>query len=514
MAFILLTNLVIFAQRAYYFRNFPMLNGLNPNFFYIISRGTARTILFNTFLVLVLVLRYTITFLRKIGMANYLPLDYNIYFHKVVGTIICFQGFVHGLMHLLNFKINIQPNPVKFIYMSWGYWIELNSYPLHLYKLPKGCYLTSIDEEESVLCEPESFQMPDSIANNGISRNISLCQYCETGESYTYYDWIFTRSPGMFGGINGAGGIACITGVVLMAILFIMFLLSLPVIRKSGYFQLFYLSHMLYFVYFFVLILHAPSVWKWFLVPAIMWLLEIIYRSLTSLLGHGRTYISSGVVLPSKVVCLVIRRPVKFCFNAGDMVYVKIPKISKTEWHPFTISSAPEVDHELTLHIRAVGGWTNSLYNYFVEEYRRNQAFSVESRNVFPRKTQFERSMKRSLLKHKVVEYDVYEDDIRTRRIEMRNDPLQIYIDGPFGCPSSNVYRAEHAVLIGTGIGVTPFASILQSIMYRYWDLKKCCPNCNYKWAYSLGKSMFNLKKVDFIWINRDIKSFEWFVDL
>ena len=40
--------------------------------------------------------------------------------------------------------------------------------------------------------------------------------------------------------------------------------------------------------------------------------------------------------------------------------------------------------------------------------------------------------------------------------------PLEVYIDGPFGSPSSNIYRAEHAVLIGTGIGVTPFASILQ----------------------------------------------------
>ena len=40
-------------------------------------------------------------------------------------------------------------------------------------------------------------------------------------------------------------------------------------------------------------------------------------------------------------------------------------------------------------------------------------------------------------------------------------------VDGPFGSPSSNIYRAEHAVLIGTGIGVTPFASILQSIAFR-----------------------------------------------
>ena len=40
--------------------------------------------------------------------------------------------------------------------------------------------------------------------------------------------------------------------------------------------------------------------------------------------------------------------------------------------------------------------------------------------------------------------------------------PLEMYVDGPFGAPSSDIFRAEHAVLIGTGIGVTPFASILQ----------------------------------------------------
>merc|ERR1712241_371736 len=94
------------------------------------------------------------------------------------------------------------------------------------------------------------------------------------------------------------------------------------------------------------------------------------------------------------------------------------------------------------------------------------------------------------------------------------NKPLEIYIDGPFGSPSSNFYRAEHAILIGTGIGITPFASILQSIMHRYWQVKKKCPNCDYQWSDDTLSNMFNLKKVDFFWINRDQKSFEWFVKL
>ena len=80
----------------------------------------------------------------------------------------------------------------------------------------------------------------------------------------------------------------------------------------------------------------------------------------------------------------------------------------------------------------------------------------------------------------------------------------QVYLDGPFGAPSSDIFRAEHAALIATGIGVTPFSSILQSIMFRYKERPQC----------SLEEVVQTLKKVDFFWINRDHKSFEWFVNL
>lgn len=110
--------------------------------------------------------------------------------------------------------------------------------------------------------------------------------------------------------------------------------------------------------------------------------------------------------------------------------------------------------------------------------------------------------------------------------------PLEIYIDGPYGAPSSHIFRAQHAVLIGTGIGVTPFASILQSIMHRYWKGLNCiliidflinqinftarhsCPNCDFQWASEIPQTIMNLRKVDFFWINRDQRSFEWFVNL
>jgi hypothetical protein len=59
------------------------------------------------------------------------------------------------------------------------------------------------------------------------------------------------------------------------------------------------------------------------------------------------------------VVNLVIKRPANFTFKPGDYVYLNIPSIAQFEWHPFTISSAPEQTDTLSLHIRQDHGLTN-----------------------------------------------------------------------------------------------------------------------------------------------------------
>lgn len=43
-------------------------------------------------------------------------------------------------------------------------------------------------------------------------------------------------------------------------------------------------------------------------------------------------------------------------------------------------------------------------------------------------------------------------------------------MDGPYGTPTHRIFTSESAVLIGAGIGITRFASILQSIMDRRVD--------------------------------------------
>ena len=92
--------------------------------------------------------------------------------------------------------------------------------------------------------------------------------------------------------------------------------------------------------------------------------------------------------------------------------------------------------------------------------------------------------------------------------------PLKVRLDGPYGSPSSHIFHTQHAILIATGIGVTPFASILQSIMLRYMEAKRSCPACSHSWSDPIPPNVMKLRKVDFMWINRDYTSFEWFVTL
>lgn len=46
-----------------------------------------------------------------------------------------------------------------------------------------------------------------------------------------------------------------------------------------------------------------------------------------------------------------------FKYKPGQWLYLNVPEVSKFQWHPFTISSAPD-DPYVSCHIRQVGDWT------------------------------------------------------------------------------------------------------------------------------------------------------------
>ncbi|XP_056356009.1 NADPH oxidase 5 [Oenanthe melanoleuca] len=288
-------------------------------------------------------------------------------------------------------------------------------------------------------------------------------------------------------GAGGVAGSAPQTGLALLALLLAMLACSSPCVRRGGHFEVFYWSHLSYIPVWFLLLLHGPHFWKWFLIPGSLFFLEKVLGWVWR--RAGDLHILEAKLLPSKVTHLVIQRPKSFRFQPGDYVYLNIPAVAAYEWHPFSISSAPEQPETLWLHIRARGQWTTKLYEYFQQ---------LESHGLEPNPP------------GKSQHWEKGSGPGETPR----SCSVKCFLDGPYGTPSHRIFTSEHAVLIGAGIGITPFASILQSIMFRYRRRKQSCPSCHFSWSEEQRDEEMTLRKVDFIWITRDQQHLQWFLGL
>jgi hypothetical protein len=94
LAFIVAANLSLFVYRLVVYSEFRhWYGGTQVNFFFMLSRASGLCLNLNAALVLTLVLRHTLTYLRRLGFAAFLPLDNHIWLHKVVGTVIFAQAW-------------------------------------------------------------------------------------------------------------------------------------------------------------------------------------------------------------------------------------------------------------------------------------------------------------------------------------------------------------------------------------------------------------------------------------
>jgi len=92
-------------------------------------------------------------------------------------------------------------------------------------------------------------------------------------------------------------------------------------------------------------------------------------------------------------------------------------------------------------------------------------------------------------------------------------DPEEILLcDGPYGSASEYVFNYKTVVLVGTGIGITPFAAIMRSMRVRLGRAQ--CTEC--KEADLNDQSADDLKphRVYLYWICRDAEQFSWFSTL
>lgn len=240
------------------------------------------------------------------------------------------------------------------------------------------------------------------------------------------------------------------TGHILTLTLIFLSTAAVDTVRRPN-FNVFYLTHHSFIIFYALLIVHGTEggeyeTWKYVCGPMVLYALERLWRELSS--RKLKVRIVSVTRHPSDVIEIQMNKKL-FYYKAGQYLFLNSPYLSRWEWHPFTITSSPE-EENVAVHIRCVGDWTKGLRELIAPP---DEGTQIELQRIRG--------------------YD--------------NKKVLLRIDGPYGAASEDVFDYKVVMLVGAGIGVTPFASILKTVTLR---LKK------FREGRSDKNPMKNLQKV------------------
>ncbi|CAK8539339.1 unnamed protein product [Lathyrus sativus] len=273
-------------------------------------------------------------------------------------------------------------------------------------------------------------------------------------------------------------GIEGVTGILMVIFMAIAFLLATtrfrrnliklpkPLNRLTG-FNAFWYSHHLFVIVYVLLIIHGinlflvreriyQTTWMYLVVPILLYAGERILRFFRS--DFYTVSLIKVAIYPGNVLTLQMSKPPRFRYKSGQYMFVQCPTISLFEWHPFSITSAPGDDY-LSVHIRTLGDWTQELKRVFSEACEPPLAGKSGLLRA-------DETTKKSLPK--------------------------LRIDGPYGAPAQDYAKYDVLLLVGLGIGATPFISILKDLLNK--QKKTVATTSTY-----------------FYWVTREQSSFDWF---
>ena len=437
-----------------------------------VTRGSAAALSFCYPMLLLTMSRNMLTKLKETSIYQYIPIDSHVQFHKICACTALFFTLVHVAGHLVNFY-------------------HIATQPL-----------------ERLMC---------------LSPEISFASDFKPDIPY----FLFRTLAG-------------VTGILLYAVCCLIFIFSCSNVREKAY-NYFWMAHQFYVVLFVLSLLHglqrltaAPCFWLFFIGPATIFVIDKIV-SLRR--GYMELDVLETELLPSDVIKVTFYRPPNFTFRSGQWVRVTCEAIGNSEQHSLSITSAPH-ENSLTLHIKAKGPWTWRLRNYFDSNCAdvKNRVRDKAAKDVKEQSCQYwevkGNGAGRKKRKHPEShnkknsnarcgytdkngnEVDSIEDTINTNKILINNEKVtkvvcdslrevkshaKIKLQGPFGGGNQDWYKFEIAVMIGAGIGITPYASILNDLVYGTSTNKFSGVAC---------------RKVYFLWICPSHRNYEWFIDV
>ncbi|XP_042384535.1 putative respiratory burst oxidase homolog protein H [Zingiber officinale] len=310
-----------------------------------------------------------------------------------------------------------------------------------------------------------------------------------------YFDYKQPTYPSLLASIPG------VTGILMIIIMAFSFTLATHSFRRSvvklpsplhnlaGFNSFWYAHHLLALVYI-LLVLHSyfifltkkwykRTTWMYLTIPILFYACERLTRKIRE--NNFRVDVIKAAIYPGNVLSIHMTKPPGFEYHSGMYLFIKCPDISPFEWHPFSITSAPGDDY-LSVHIRSLGDWTTALRNCF------GKACEAEVK-----------SKKANLVR---LETTIVAD------IELQDTRFpKIFIDGPYGAPAQDYKKYDILLLVGLGIGATPFISILRDILNNTQSNKEM----ESKTSQNETNNGDGPGRAYFYWVTREQGSFEWF---
>ncbi|KAH9308904.1 hypothetical protein KI387_036815, partial [Taxus chinensis] len=326
------------------------------------------------------------------------------------------------------------------------------------------------------------------------------------------------KQPSYWDLVKGVEGITGILMVILMIIAFTLathwfrrnvLKLPRPFNRLTG-FNAFWYSHHLFVIVYILLIIHGiflylvhkwylKTTWMYIAVPVLLYGGERTLRAFRS--GYYSVRILKVAIYPGNVLTLQASKPRGFRYKSGQYVFIQCPAVSPFEWHPFSITSAPGDDY-VSVHIRTLGDWTREL------------------KRVFSEACEPPAGDKSGLL--------------RADETTKKSLP-KLLIDGPYGAPAQDYRKYDILLLVGLGIGATPFISILKDMLHNIrrtedlldsntdfsrsttdLDISDPASTSTQDSSSSFNKpaekrKAFHTSRAYFYWVTREQGSFDWF---